>query len=183
MVTRYIILFGALLYVVTFAGAKGHSPVEQTQFPSTYIPSGKTMFKDYCSACHGVDGKGGGPVTPMLKVPPPDLTTLAKRHGGKFPYEYVSSILRFGPGVAAHGSSDMPTWGPIFNFMDKYNERSVQQRINNLTGYLATLQEWVIAGRNNAPFPDPGRHPQPDPPLCAGVAASNTGRHLSLHRA
>jgi mono/diheme cytochrome c family protein len=108
MNVRSMVLIGALLYVATAADAKGHSRVEETQFPSTYIPSGKTMFKQYCSACHGVDGKGGGPAASMLKLPPPDLTTLAKRHGGKFPYEYASSILRFGPGVAAHGSSDMP---------------------------------------------------------------------------
>jgi len=148
MVTRSIILFSAFLYVVTAVGAKDHSPVEQTQFPSGYVPSGETMYKQYCSACHGADGKGGGPVASVLKIPPPDLTTLALRHGGKFPYEYVSSVLRFGPGVFAHGSSDMPTWGPIFNFIDKYNERSVQQRIMNLTGYLASLQQWVIAERS-----------------------------------
>jgi mono/diheme cytochrome c family protein len=147
MVMRLIVLFGALLFVFTAVGARGQSSVDQTQFPSSYVPSGDTMYKKYCSACHGVDGKGGGPVASLLKVPPPDLTTLAKRHGGKFPYEYVSSVLRFGPGVSAHGTADMPTWGPIFNFLDKYNERSVQQRIKNLTGYLASLQEWVIAGR------------------------------------
>ena len=147
MITRSIILLAILLYVVTAAGAKDHSPVKQAQFPSTYVPSGETMYKQYCSACHGADGKGGGPAASVLKVPPPDLTTLAMRHGGKFPYKYVSSVLRFGPGVSAHGSSDMPTWGAIFNFMDKYNERSVKQRINNLTGYLASLQEWVIADR------------------------------------
>jgi hypothetical protein len=143
-----MILFGGLFYVVIAAGAKGRSPVEQMHFPSTHVPSGETMYKEYCSACHGVDGKGGGPVASVLKIPPPDLTTLAKRHGGKFPHEYVSSVLRFGPGVSSHGSSDMPTWGPIFNFLDKYNERSVQQRIKNLTGYLASLQEWIIASES-----------------------------------
>jgi mono/diheme cytochrome c family protein len=151
-IMRFIVLFGAFLSVVTAVGAKGQSPVDQTQFPSTYVPSGDTMYKKYCSACHGVDGKGGGPVASLLKVPPPDLTTLGKRHGGKFPYEYVSSVLRFGPGISAHGSADMPTWGPIFNFLDKYNERSVEQRIKNLTGYLASLQEWVIAGQTTPLF-------------------------------
>ena len=40
-----------------------------------------------------------------------------------------------------HGSSDMPTWGPIFRYFDKQNERVVQQRIKNLCDYLASLQE------------------------------------------
>jgi hypothetical protein len=145
MVRHSIILCGALLYGLTAIGAKGQPSLDQTQFPSAYVPPGDMMYKQYCSACHGQDGKGSGPVASMLKVPPPDLTTLAKRHGGKFPYDYVSSVLRFGPGVSAHGSADMPTWGPIFNFLDKYNERSVQQRIKNLTGFLASLQDLGIA--------------------------------------
>lgn len=72
---------------------------------------------------------------------PADLTTLSKRNMGKFPYEYASSILRFGPGPTAHGSSDMPTWGPIFQIIEKSNERAVQQRIKNLCDYLASVQE------------------------------------------
>jgi mono/diheme cytochrome c family protein len=170
MVMRNVILLVVILSLVTAAGAKGRSPVEQTQFPSTYVPSGETMYKQYCSACHGVDGKGGGPVASVLKTPPPDLTTLAMRHGGKFPYDYVSSVLRFGPGISAHGSADMPTWGPIFNFLDKYNERSVQQRIDNLTGYLATLQEWVIADRATRVFQTAAIHPLHSSSNAIGVA-------------
>jgi mono/diheme cytochrome c family protein len=100
------------------------------------------MFREYCASCHGIDAKGQGPFVFSLKVPPPDLTTLAKRHGGKFPDEYVSNILRFGPGpTVLHGSADMPTWGPIFQYFDKNNERAVEQRIKNLCNYLASLQD------------------------------------------
>ena len=72
---------------------------------------------------------------------PPDLTQLSRRHLGKFPEEYVRAVLEFGPGPSAHGSADMPSWGPIFRYYDKQNERVVQQRIRNLTNYLASLQE------------------------------------------
>jgi len=99
------------------------------------------MYKQYCAACHGADGKGDGPAAVSLKVPPPDLSTLAKRHGGKFPDEYVSTILLFGPGTTAHGSSSMPTWGPIFGALDKLNARVVHQRVQNLCDYLATIQQ------------------------------------------
>jgi mono/diheme cytochrome c family protein len=100
------------------------------------------MYKQYCAVCHGVEAKGDGPYAPMLKVPPPDLTTLTKRHDGKFPYDYVSNILRFGPGpTILHGTADMPAWGPIFQYLDKNNERAVEQRIKNLCDYLASLQE------------------------------------------
>lgn len=111
------------------------------QFPPSYIPSGQEMYKQFCAACHGADGKGDGPAASNLKTRPSDLTTLAKRHEGKFPSDYVSAILRFGPGISAHGSSNMPTWGPIFSIIEKSNEKAVQERIKRLSAYVASLQE------------------------------------------
>jgi hypothetical protein len=81
---------------------------QKSDLPPVYVPSGRQFYKDYCAACHGSDGKGHGPVTRSLRKAPPDLTTLAKRHGGKFPEEYVPSVLRFGFGFSAYGSSEMP---------------------------------------------------------------------------
>jgi len=138
---RYTLIASAFLLAITAAIANGRSNVDQKQFPPSYIPSGQEMYKQCCAACHGADLKGDGPAASTLKTMPADLTTLAKRNMGKFPYEYVSTVLRFGPGPTAHGSSDMPTWGPIFQIIDKSNERAVQQRIKNLCDYLASLQE------------------------------------------
>ncbi|MBZ5572099.1 MAG: cytochrome c [Acidobacteriia bacterium] len=45
--------------------------------------SGQQMYSAYCAVCHGNDGKGGGPAAEALKVPPPDLTVLARKNGGK----------------------------------------------------------------------------------------------------
>ena len=139
MPNRPFVVPAALLLIACVAGA-GLS-VDPTQLPPTYMPTGEQTYKQYCAACHGVDAKGRGPLAPLLKTPPPNLTTLAKRHLGKFPYDYVASVLEFGPGVSAHGSSDMPTWGPIFRHFDNQNERIVRQRIKNLCDYLALLQE------------------------------------------
>jgi mono/diheme cytochrome c family protein len=114
------------------------TPVDE--IPTNYVPSGKAMFTQYCAACHGPEGKGDGPAAFTLKTPPADLSTLTRRHMNQFPREYVENILRFGPGLKAHGSSDMPTWGSIFQMIDKNNERAVQQRIKNITDYIASLQ-------------------------------------------
>jgi len=136
---RRMILAGVLL--LSIGGIVGAGTAsEDTQLPPTYMPTGERMYKQYCAACHGLDAKGRGPMAAVLKVPPPDLTTLAKRHEGKFPYDYVKGVLEFGPGFPSHGASDMPTWGPIFRYYDKQNERVVQQRIKNLCDYLASLQ-------------------------------------------
>jgi hypothetical protein len=103
---------------------------------------GRCAAFNLCAVCQDEDAKGEDPFASMLKVPPADLITLPKRHGGKFPYNYVSIVLRFGPGpTILHGSPDMPTWGTIFQYFDKNNERAVQQRIKNLSDYLAPLQE------------------------------------------
>jgi mono/diheme cytochrome c family protein len=140
MAIRPSILLCALLVVVCAAAYQ--SPiVEKTQLPPTYVPPGKAMYKQYCAACHGANAKGRGPVASSLNTRPPDLTTLAKRHEGKYPYDYVSGVLRFGRGFSAHGSADMPVWGPIFQYLDNYDENAVRQRIKNLCDYLESIQE------------------------------------------
>jgi mono/diheme cytochrome c family protein len=139
---RYAILLAALLSVLLIACAKGGPATEDT-LPSNVVPSGEVMYKQYCAVCHGLEAKGDGPYAPMLKVPPPDLTTLSKRHGygGKFPYDYVFDILSFGPRITIfHGSSDMPAWGSVFQYLYKNDEPVVQKRIKNLCDYLASLQ-------------------------------------------
>ena len=148
---RYALLGGALLFVILTVVANDHPTENQAQFPPTYVPSGQQIYQQFCAACHGLDAKGNGPAASRLKTPPPDLTTLAKRNMGKFPYDYVAGVLRFGPGPSVHGSSDMPTWGPIFQIIDKNNEQAVRQRIKNLSAYLASLQEGSGGGISTIP--------------------------------
>jgi mono/diheme cytochrome c family protein len=138
---RHAILPALLLLAICIGSAKS-GMAQNDALPSRAVPSGKAMYFGYCSVCHGDEAKGDGPYASMLKMPPANLSTLAKRHEGKFPYDYVSNVLRFGPGNAIlHGSPDMPAWGPIFQWFDKNNERVVEQRIKNLCNYLASLQE------------------------------------------
>jgi mono/diheme cytochrome c family protein len=138
---RYSILLAAMLIFAGGFAAQPKPATSQDQIPPNFVPTGKEMFKQYCAACHGLNAKGHGPARAALKVPAADLTTLTKRHGGEFPYDLVTNVLRFGPGVAAHGSSDMPTWGGIFQYMDNYNQAAVQKRIKNLCDFLVSLQE------------------------------------------
>jgi mono/diheme cytochrome c family protein len=105
------------------------------------VASGKQTYMHYCASCHGIDARGTGPAASALKSPPPDLTTLARRHDGKFPDEYVAGIVRFGQPISAHGSSDMPVWGPIFAVTEHGNEVAVRKLIKNLCDYLASIQE------------------------------------------
>ncbi len=136
--------FGALLLLVSAAAAAAaqNKPVDgKVPAPQTAAASGKQTYMHYCASCHGADARGDGPAAVILKTTPPDLTVLAKRHGGKFPHEYVSDVLRFGTRIIAHGSSDMPIWGPIFASMDGYDEVAVRKRIRDLSEFLASLQQ------------------------------------------
>jgi mono/diheme cytochrome c family protein len=135
------IMVSALLLIVFTASGGGKPPANNIQTEMSDVASGKQTYTEYCAACHGDDGKGMGPAASALKTPPSDLTTLAKRHAGKFPEEYVADIVRFGKSIQAHGSTDMPVWGPIFGARDKFSEVAVRRRIKNLCAYLATLQE------------------------------------------
>jgi mono/diheme cytochrome c family protein len=106
----------------------------------TSAASGKEMYMRYCAVCHGKDGKGGGPAAPALKVPPPDLTTLAKSNDGKFPAAHVSSTISGDVDIPAHGSKDMPVWGHVFRSMSAGSSSEVFQRLTNLTEYVRSLQ-------------------------------------------
>lgn len=134
---RRLMLFSGIFLVVCAAGAQ-NKPVDT---PPAIPSPGKRLYTHYCAACHGTDGRGTGPAAGALKTQPSDLTMLARHNDGKFPYDYVENVLRFGVQITAHGSSDMPTWGPIFGSLENYNEVAVRQRIKDLCDYLASLQQ------------------------------------------
>jgi len=102
--------------------------------------AGRDLFQFYCATCHGRDGKGGGPAVEALRAPPPDLTTIAVRNGGTFPKAHVEAVVTGGRGMpSAHGSPEMPIWGPIFQGLDP-NDRLNRVRIANIVEYLASIQ-------------------------------------------
>jgi mono/diheme cytochrome c family protein len=136
----------AVLSVLLLSAAGGaqaqekEKTVKKTPIQRTSPVSGAEMFKSYCAVCHGRDAKGGGPAAAEMKTAPPDLTTLAKRHDGKFPEDYVTNILRNGTKAPAHGSADMPVWGPLFASVSGGDQTIINMRISNLVRYLESLQ-------------------------------------------
>ena len=117
------------------------SNVKREAAPMTSPASGKEMFVSYCASCHGKDAKGNGPAAAALKQLPADLTTLAKRNGGKYPSDKITTILRGQTNLMAHGDQEMPVWGPVFWRLSGGHEEQVQMRIANLNRYLESLQE------------------------------------------
>jgi mono/diheme cytochrome c family protein len=111
--------------------------------PSLVIPSmsGQDLFNFYCTSCHGREGKGNGPVAAALKIPPADLTLIRRRNGGTFPKERLVSFIAGGGTMlsGAHGSNEMPVWGPIFVSLDP-SDRLAVIRIENVVQYLESIQ-------------------------------------------
>jgi mono/diheme cytochrome c family protein len=97
------------------------------------------MFRAYCASCHGVSGTGNGPVAATLKTKPTDLTQLAKRNNGAFPSESVASVIEKGK-ITAHGSSEMPVWGPELSRLSSHDPEVQLLRVHNLVSYIETLQ-------------------------------------------
>ena len=143
--------FACLLGVLTLVASPLTTFAQTTgpRSPDLVITSmaGRDLFEFYCASCHGRDGKGEGHAASALKVPPPDLTTLAQRNHGTFPIARVEEVIK-GEGrlaTPAHGSREMPVWGPIFRALDK-REAVNAARIANIVKYVESMQVKVRAG-------------------------------------
>jgi mono/diheme cytochrome c family protein len=147
-VNTFMMTVAAGLSAMALAGGYPVSPQspDRQKAPDLIIRSlaGRDLFDFYCASCHGRDGKGGGRVVPALKTPPPDLTSLSERNKGTFPAAMVEDVIRGGTqsSKAAHGSSDMPVWGPIFKGLDTRNEVN-EARIQSLVKYIESIQAKV----------------------------------------
>ena len=111
---------------------------------------GQTNFRMSCASCHGVDGKGNGPVSGQLRVPPSDLTVLAKKNNGVFPVSRVYESIDGRQAVMAHGTRDMPIWGFQYSLEQRVQghpattidpDAIVRMRILSIIDYLSRIQQ------------------------------------------
>lgn len=108
---------------------------------------GIEFYRSACAQCHGNDGRGGGPVVPYLTVQPTDLTSLARRNNGVFPFVKVGQIIDGREEIPQHGGREMPFWGQMFGFEagdrfgSRFREVYVQGRVYELILYLYSIQQ------------------------------------------
>lgn len=111
---------------------------------------GKIEYESNCAVCHGISGKGeDSSFKSELVRPIPDLTVLAKKNNGVFPFDLVYQIIDGRKEIKSHGSREMPIWGAAFKgetsvYFEQnspYSSESiVRSRILALTEYLHRLQ-------------------------------------------
>jgi hypothetical protein len=129
------------IYVLVFLMVIGHGHLVMAQHSETM---GRQLYKRYCSACHGMDGKGQGPVASDLRTPPADLTQIAKRRGGEFPVGEIAAIIDGRTEVRGHGSRAMPVWGERFSEQvggGSLGEEVVRGNLLVLMQYLQSIQQ------------------------------------------
>jgi mono/diheme cytochrome c family protein len=139
-----LLRWSALIAIVVAGAAAAtlHAQSARQGKPPLAIESlGATdSYEFYCASCHGDTGRGDGPVASTMRVKPADLTTLAERNGGSFPRERIEGyVTGTGRSIAAHGSRDMPVWGPAFRALDGSDARA-RVRVAAIVDHLESLQ-------------------------------------------
>jgi mono/diheme cytochrome c family protein len=115
------------------------------------VAAGRAEYEVACRGCHGLTGKGDGPMAGFLTITPADLTILAKTNNGQYPFLKVFQIIDGRAVVRAHGDSAMPIWGDRYivesgaSGAEPYKTYSaepfVRARILELTYYIQSLQQ------------------------------------------
>ena len=108
--------------------------------------SAKQDYDEHCADCHGLTGKGNGEGAGLLvSTKMPDITQLAKKNGGRFPFEQVVEIIDGRRNIPEHERIQMPFWGvtmqkPGAEFSPQ-SDAAVRKRIEALARYIETMQE------------------------------------------
>ena len=129
------VLVGLVALALPVVASAQEKKIEMKPAPMTNAADGAQMYQAYCAACHGKAGKGDGPAAAALKTKPSDLTQLAKMHPGGLSQKDFEDRVQGMSMPAAHGSTPMPVWGPVFRALG-----NDQLRIYNLKKYIDSLQ-------------------------------------------
>jgi len=109
--------------------------------------SGIRDYQIYCADCHGLGGKGDGPsrLTIPMNPPPNDLTQMAKKNGGIFPFDEVVDSIDGRKNIPSHARLQMPFWGTTLQKPGKEftpeSDAEVKKRIESIARYVERLQQ------------------------------------------
>jgi mono/diheme cytochrome c family protein len=130
---------GAVVFVMSVALIASFARGEEPSAAS----GGRALYEQHCMFCHGPAGKGDGPLAKDLRVPPADLTTIAKRRAWKFPDVEIREIIDGRRSVRGHGGKEMPIWGRIFSdtgALGESDEAGARAKLDLLVAYLRSIQ-------------------------------------------
>jgi mono/diheme cytochrome c family protein len=106
------------------------------------LGDGRMEFEENCTACHGKDGTGTGELAVKLVKPPKDLTAIAARNGGAFPFWQVFEIIAGETPVAGHDTFQMPQYSKRMRAQEGApGFLPAHVRVLELTHYLESIQK------------------------------------------
>ena len=120
--------------------------VAAAQAEADEFDPGKAEYLTACAACHGDAADGKGPIASMFRAPVPDLTGLAQRNDGEFPFLKVFQIIDGRAKLRAHGDP-MPIFGSRFRAEAESegtaygSEAITRARLLELVLYLQSIQD------------------------------------------
>ena len=74
-----------------------------------------------------------------MKASPPGLREISRSNNGQFPGLKVQESITMDHEVGAHGSREMPVWGPVFRSIET-GDSIWRLRVQNLTLYIRSIQ-------------------------------------------
>jgi mono/diheme cytochrome c family protein len=109
---------------------------------------GKNEYLASCASCHGVRGKGDGPVADWLSRPPADLTMLTENK--KTCFRSRASTTSSMAEAESQCMREMPVWGEVYAggvrsrapraMSEEKIDAMVRVRIFELIEYISTFQ-------------------------------------------
>lgn len=118
---------------------------------------GADEYRMSCLSCHGVGGRGDGPLAKFLTPKPSDLTAIARNStaqyptlkAGEFPFLRIFQVIDGRAAIEVHGDRAMPVWGNRY-LMDQPSsprayageyEKVIRGRILELVYYIQSIQQ------------------------------------------
>ena len=138
------LLFAGVLGLASYCGPSTANAEEEL--------IGSAEYEYSCLSCHGVGGRGDGPMAEYLTVKPSDLTAISKNNDGVFPLLDVFMVIDGRTTVGPHGVRqtegwEMPVWGARYQkeIGDTYGpygaEQVIRARILELVFYIQSIQQ------------------------------------------
>jgi len=105
---RSLAIWGAACTLAGCAAVTGPVPAGKAG-AAPDVAMGRTLYMEYCAVCHGESGRGDGVLAADLPVSPADLTGIARRNGGAFPWSETMAKVH-----GYSGRADvMPEFGTV----------------------------------------------------------------------
>jgi putative copper resistance protein D len=109
MATRRIGIAGLTLAVALWGAALAPAPAQELRNPVPPSPDslarGRSVYAEHCAICHGVNGRGDGPLARTMVPRPADLRVhLAEGHSDAQLFDWVSNGV---PDTAMGGFADV----------------------------------------------------------------------------